>query len=323
MNNRVLLEVNNLKKYFPVRNRFFSNVRGYIKAVDGVSFKIREGETLGLVGESGCGKTSLGMCIFRLTEITGGEILFKNREITHLVTKDIPKLYQEMQMVFQDPYGSLNPRMKVGETVAEPLVIHHFTRNRNEMMKKVCQLLEDVGLDDSFLNKYPFELSGGQRQRIVIARALAVSPSLIICDEPSSALDVSIQAQILNLLGDLKKKSALTYLFISHDLSIVKHISEQIAVMYLGKIIEIGESEKVISHAKHPYTRALIASVPVPDPKIKNCVLPLREEVPSPIHLPRGCRFHTCCPEVKEICSRVEPELRERGKDHFVACHFF
>jgi len=322
LENGVLLKVRNLKKYFPVRGGLFSKVVGHVQAVDRVSFDIKRGEALGLVGESGCGKTTLGMCILRLIEPTSGEVIFRNRNITKLKQREIIEIYKDMQIIFQDPYGSLNPRMKIGEIVGEPLLIHKLVKNKTEKEAKIIRLLEEVGLDSTYIGKYPHELSGGQRQRIGIARALAVSPRFIICDEPASALDVSIQAQIINLLEDLKDQLSLTYLFISHDLSVVKHISERIAVMYLGKIMEIGDSEKVCSSAKHPYTKALISSVPIPDPCLKHEYIPLTEEIPSPINIPSGCRFHTCCPYLKERCRNFEPELREIEKGWFVACHF-
>jgi len=322
LENGVLLKVRNLKKYFPVRGGLFSKVVGYVQAVDRVSFDIKRGEALGLVGESGCGKTTLGMCILRLIDPTSGEVIFRNRNIAKLKQREIIEIYKDMQIIFQDPYGSLNPRMKIGEIVGEPLLIHKLVKNKTEKGAKIIRLLEEVGLDSTYTNKYPHELSGGQRQRIAIARALAVSPRFIICDEPSSALDVSIQAQIINLLEDLKEQLSLTYLFISHDLSVVKHISERIAVMYLGKIIEIAGSEKVCYSPKHPYTKALISAVPIPDPDLKHEYISLTEEIPSPINIPSGCRFHTRCPYVKEKCRNFEPELREIEKGWFVACHF-
>jgi len=322
LENSVLLKVRNFKKYFPVKGGLFSKVVGYIKAVDRVSFDIKRGETLGLVGESGCGKTTLGMCILRLIEPTSGEVIFCNRNITKLKQREIIEIYKDIQIIFQDPYDSLNPRMKIGEIVGEPLLIHKLVKNKTEKEAKVMRLLEEVGLDSTYMGNYIHQLSGGQRQRISIARALAVSPRFIICDEPTSALDVSIQAQIINLLEDLKDQLSLTYLFISHDLSLVKYLSERIAVMYLGKIVEIGDSEKVCSSAKHPYTKALLSSVPIPDPSLKREYIPLTEETPSPINIPSGCRFHTRCPYVKERCRNFEPELREIEKGWFVACHF-
>jgi oligopeptide transport system ATP-binding protein len=322
LKNSVLLKVKNLIKYFPVRGGRFSRIIGYVKAVDGVSFDVKRGETLGLVGESGSGKTNLGLCILRLREPTSGEVIFNNRNITKLKQTRISEIYKDMQIIFQDPYSSLNPRMKIGEIVGEPLIIHKLIKNKSEKTAKIKKLFEEVGLDHTYIDKYPHELSGGQRQRIIIARALAVSPSLIICDEPTSALDVSIQAQIINLLEDLKNNLSLTYLFISHDLSVVKHISDRIAVMYLGKIIEIGDSENVCSSPKHPYTKLLIFSVPIPDPDLKYEYIPLNDEIPSPINIPSGCRFHTRCNYTKEICHQIEPELREIEKGWFIACHF-
>lgn len=317
-----LLTVKNLTKYFKIKGNIFKGEKSYVRAVDRVSFMLKQGEILGLVGESGCGKTTLGMCILRLIEPTSGEVMFRNSNITKLKQREIIEIYKDMQIIFQDPYGSLNPRMKIGETVGEPLLIHKLVKNKTEKEAKIIRLLEEVGLDSTYIGKYPHELSGGQRQRIAIARALAVSPRFIICDEPASALDVSIQAQIINLLEDLKDQLSLTYLFISHDLSVVKHISERIAVMYLGKIIEIADSEKVCSSPKHPYTKALISSVPIPDPDLKHEYIPLTEEIPSPINIPSGCRFHTRCPYLKERCRNFEPELREIEKGWFAACHF-
>jgi len=317
-----LLKVKNLTKYFKIKGNIFKEKKSYVRAVDKVSFMLRQGEVLGLVGESGCGKTTLGMCILRLIEPTGGEVIFQNRNITKLKQEEIIGIYKDMQIIFQDPYGSLNPRMKVGEIIGEPLLIHRLLRDKAERETEVIKLLEKVGLDSTCMNKYPHEFSGGQRQRIAIARALAVSPKFIICDEPTSALDVSIQSQIINLLEDLKNQLSLTYLFISHDLSVVKHISDRIAVMYLGRIVEIGDSEKVYSSPKHPYTKALISSVPIPDPNIKHEYIPLTEEIPSPVNIPSGCRFHTRCPYAKEKCHNSEPELKEVEKGWFVACHF-
>ena len=317
-----LLNVKDLTKYFIMKGNIFKKEKSYVRAVDRVSFSLKQGEVLGLVGESGCGKTTLGMCILRLIEPTSGEVMFRNRNITKLRQREIIEIYKDMQIIFQDPYGSLNPRMKIGEIVGEPLSIHKLIKDKKEKKTKIIEILEKVGLDSTYIGKYPHELSGGQRQRIAIARALAVSPRFIICDEPVSALDVSIQAQIINLLKNLKDQLSLTYLFISHDLSVVKYISDRIAVMYLGKIIEIAGSEKVCFSPKHPYTKALISSVLIPDPDLKHEYIPLTEEIPSPINIPSGCRFHTRCPYLKERCRNFEPELREIEKGWFVACHF-
>lgn len=325
MRKSILLKARNLKKYFPVRGGLFSKTVDYVKAVDGVTFDIKRGETLGLVGESGCGKTTMGMCILRLIEHTSGEVIFQNKNITQLKKSEMISIYKDMQIIFQDPYDSLNPRMTVGEMLGEPLIIHKLVNNKKDKKKQIIRSLEEVGLDSKCIDKYPHEFSGGQRQRINIARALSVYPSFIICDEPTSALDVSIQGQIINLLQDLKDQLSLTYLFISHDLSVVRYISERIAIMYLGKIMEMGHSEKVCFSPKHPYTKALISSVPIPDPSLKykyTTTLLTSEEILSAINIPSGCRFHTRCPHAKEKCRNFEPKLRELEKEWFVACHF-
>lgn len=322
MKNEALLKVNNLKKYYPNRIHPFSKMRGYTRAVDGVSFNLKKGEILGLVGESGSGKTNLGLCVLRLREPSGGEVIFNGKNITKLKLKEIPEIYKEMQIIFQDPYSSLNPRMTAGEMVGEPLIIHKSVKNKLEKEIKVKNLLKDVGLGNACINKYPYELSSGQRQRIVIARALATSPSFIVCDEPTAALDVSVQAQIINLLKDLKNQFSLTYLFISHDLSLVRYISNRIAVMYLGKIVELGEAAQVCSFPKHPYSRALIAAVPVPEPVLNREYIQIIDEIPSSTNVPKGCRFHPRCPHAKEICYSREPELEEIETKWMVACHF-
>ncbi|MEW5815224.1 MAG: oligopeptide/dipeptide ABC transporter ATP-binding protein, partial [Spirochaetota bacterium] len=270
----------------------------------------------------GCGKTTLGRCILRLIEPTRGEIIFRNNNITHKKEKKLIGLRREMQIIFQDPYGSLNPRMKIGQIIGEPLDLHKLVKNDYEKKSRIIEILNMVGLDGSYKNQYPHELSGGQRQRIAIARALAVSPDFIICDEPVSALDVSIQAQIINLLEDLKEKMNLTYLFISHDLGVVKHICDRIVIMYMGKIMEIAGSVQICSSPKHPYTQSLIASMPIPDPEFKSEYLPLDREMPSPMNVPPGCRFHTRCPIARNHCSKQEPNLREIEPGQFVACHF-
>lgn len=316
-----LLRVENLTKHFPIKSDIFKKEGRYIRAVEKVSFTLAKGEVLGLVGESGCGKTTLGMCILRLIEPTGGKVTFRDKDIVQLEEKELLSMRRYMQIIFQDPYGSLNPRMKIKDIVREPLLIHKLAENKNQEEAEIMKLLEEVGLDNTCADKYPHELSGGQRQRVAIARALAVSPEFIVCDECVSALDVSVQAQIINLLEDLKIKMDLSYLFISHDLSVTKHISDRIGIMYLGKIVEMADSEKICSSPKHPYTRALISSVPIPDPDLKREYIPLTEEIPSPIDIPSGCGFHTRCPYITEECKATEPELKEVEKGWFVACH--
>ncbi len=322
MEKDTLLEIKNLRKFFPVKNKSIFTEKKYIKAVDGVSLKIKKGSTLGLVGESGCGKTTLGMCILRLLEPTEGEIIFEGKNITKLKRNEIFNIYREIQIIFQDPYASMNPRMRVKDIISEPLLIHKKVKKVLEKKAELDKLLEQVGLDRATVDKFPHELSGGQRQRAVIARALALSPKLIICDEPTSLLDVSNQAQILNLLEDLKKELSLTYLFISHDLSVVKHISEYIAVMYLGKIVEIGESELIITRAKHPFTKALVSAVPLLNPEKREHYLLPEENIYDVIPVSDGCKFRAVCPNVEMICSIKEPEIKEIEKGHFAACHF-
>ncbi len=315
-----LLEVKNLTKHYSVSRGLFSQNRQTVKAVDGISFSIAPGEALGLVGESGCGKTTAGRCILRLVETTAGEIWFDNRNLLELDKHQLRMMRRHMQMIFQDPYASLNPRMTVSRILEEPLVIHQ-TGNKKQRVDRVAQLLSMVGLDSSLLKRYPHEFSGGQRQRIGIARALALDPKLIIADEPVSALDVSVQAQIVNLLKDLQKKLKLTFLFIAHDLSIVQHFCDRIAVMYLGKIVELASSQELFKNPLHPYTKVLLASIPVPDPKVRKKRENLKGEIPSPSRPPSGCHFHPRCPIAIERCKIEEPSLREITPGHFAACH--
>jgi oligopeptide transport system ATP-binding protein len=319
-NGEILLEVRDLRKYYPVTKGFiFQRQVGAVKAVDDISFFIRKGETLGLVGESGCGKTTTGRVILRLQEPTRGEALFEGRDIFKLHKEELRRLRRDMQIIFQDPYSSLNPRMTIGDIIGEPLEIHNLARGK-EKVRRVQELLEVVGLSPYHANRYPHEFSGGQRQRIGIARALAVNPKLIIADEPVSALDVSIQAQVLNLLEELQKEFGLTYLFIAHDLSVVKHISDRIAVMYLGKIVELAQTEELFSNPQHPYTEALLSAVPIPNPEMRRERIILPGDVPSPINPPSGCRFHTRCLYAQASCKVDDPGFFDVGGGHYVAC---
>ena len=318
---KVLLRVDNLKKYFPIRAGVFSRVIGQIRAVDGVSFDLYEGETLGIVGESGCGKSTAGKTILRLLEPTSGKIEFQNHDISTLRESDLRPLRREMQMIFQDPYASLNPKMTVGKTVAEPIVKHKIFP-RSVINEQVEKLFEEVGLNPQQMSGFPHQFSGGQRQRVAIARALAVRPKLIICDEPVSALDISIQAQIINLLIDIQKNQNLALIFISHDLAVVDVVADKIAVMYLGEIVEIGSKQRIISNPKHPYTEALISAVPVTTPaKRRRKRIVLTGDVPSPANPPTGCRFHLRCPIAKSECRNEKPKLISKSDGHAVACH--
>ncbi len=325
-NNAVLLEVKGLKMYFPItRGIIVQRHVGDIKAVDDISFHVRRGETLGLVGESGCGKSTTGRAILQLYRPTDGQVLFKEEDLTTLKGEVLRRKRREMQMIFQDPYASLNPRMTVGGIVSEPLEVHNIFATRKERQERVQELLRVVGLNPYFVNRYPHEFSGGQRQRIGVARALAVNPEFIVCDEPISALDVSIQAQIINLLQDLQSEFGLTYLFIAHDLSVVRHISDRIAVMYLGKLGELADQAELYANPLHPYTQALLSAVPIPDPVIeeKREQIILEGDVPSPANPPKGCNFSTRCPQVMDICHQEDPEFRDLGDGHWVACHLY
>ena len=325
MNQDNLLEVNSLRKYFPIKKGFFKKTVGQVKAVDDVTFYLKTGETLGLVGESGCGKTTTSRCILRAITPTGGEVLYKTKDgsvidIANLPEKDIRPMRSEMQMIFQDPFASLNPRMNLFDIVGEPLLVNGI-KNRQERTDHVSELLQLVGLRSEYMQRFPHAFSGGQRQRIVIARALALHPRLIVADEPVSALDVSVQAQVLNLMVDLQEKLGLTYLFVAHDLSVVKHICDRVAVMYVGKIAETAPTEKLFHTPKHPYTAALMSAVPVPDPRIRSKMIPLQGDVPSPANPPTGCYFHPRCPHAVDVCRTEPPTLEEIGPDHFVSCH--
>ena len=317
----ILLKVENLKKYFPIKKGLISKTVGYVKAVDDVSFVIKKGETLGLVGESGCGKTTIGRTLLRLIEPTGGRVEFEGQDVTTMDNNDLKKLRKDMQIIFQDPYSSLNPRMTVGGMITEILKYHEIAEGE-KADKMVMDLLEKVGLSKLHARRYPHEFSGGQRQRVGIARALSVEPKFIVCDEPVSALDVSIQSQIINLLQDLQKEMGLTYLFISHDLSVVEHISDRVAVMYLGQIVEISDCKELYANTRHPYSEALLSAVPIPDPKQKRKRIILTGDVPSPANVPTGCYFHPRCPKIiKGECEHVRPLLRSLNQSsHEVKC---
>jgi oligopeptide/dipeptide ABC transporter ATP-binding protein len=323
-NNNVLLRVENLVKYFPIkRGIVVQREIGRVHAVDGVSFRIHKGETLGLVGESGCGKSTTGRTILQLYRPTSGHVFFEDEDLVELHGEHLRRMRRKMQMIFQDPYASLNPRMTVEEIIGEPLIVHNAARGR-DIRERVKELLGLVGLSAGVVDRYPHEFSGGQRQRIGVARALALNPSLIVCDEPISALDVSIQAQVVNLLEDLQGQFGLTYLFIAHDLSMVRHISDRVAVMYLGVIMELASRDELYAHPLHPYTQALLSAVPIPDPVVeeKRRRTILQGDVPSPVTPPSGCRFRTRCPLAQEICAQQRPEWRELAPSHWVACHF-
>ena len=318
----VLLNVENLCQYYKVSKGLFGKTQ-YVKAVDGVNFQVYKGEVFGIVGESGCGKSTLGKTICKLIEPTSGKIEFEGRDITNLSRKEMREVRKDMQMVFQDPYASLNPRMSVRNIVAEPLKIHGLDAGRQETDKKVIELLQKVGLDSYHAVRYPHEFSGGQRQRIGIARAIAINPKLIIADEPVSALDVSIQSQVLNLMNKLKREMGLTYIFVAHDLSVVEHISDRVGVMYLGNFVEIADKESLYVNPLHPYTQALLSAVPIPDPTIKRERIILQGNIPSPLNAPKGCKFHTRCPKCMDICAEIPPEKKQVDKNHCVYCHLY
>lgn len=316
-----LLEVKDLKKWFPAKKSPFSREKVYIKAVDGVSFTLNEGETLGVVGESGCGKSTMGRSVLRLLEPTGGQVLFNGVDYTALKDKELRDSRKDLQIIFQDPYASLDPRMTIGDIIAEPLDIQ-LKLPAKERMQRVLETMERAGLNTRFVNRYPHEFSGGQRQRIGIARAIVLNPKIMVCDEPVSALDVSIQAQVINLLMDLQKEMGMAYIFISHDLSVIKHISDRVAVMYLGHLVEIADKKDIYAHPMHPYTVALLSAIPVPDRKHKKEKIVLEGDLPSPANPPSGCVFHTRCYKAQDICKTEVPELKDCGNGHCCACHF-
>nr|BFD65452.1 dipeptide ABC transporter ATP-binding protein [Bdellovibrio sp. HAGR004] len=315
-----LLKVENLVKSFPIHGGIFNREVASVKAVQGVSFEINKGETLGLVGESGCGKSTLGRCLMRLHDTTSGKIIYNGKDITHIQGEELREMRRKIQIIFQDPFASLNPRMTIGAILEEPLIIHNLYATAKERQDRIHELIDLVGLRREHLNRYPHEFSGGQRQRVGIARALAVNPELIVCDEPVSALDVSIQAQVINLLMELQQKLGLTYIFIAHDLKVVEHVSTRVAVMYLGKVVEMADSEELYKNPKHPYTKALMSAIPVPDPRKKEERIILTGDVPSPINPPSGCHFHPRCPMAIDDCKTIVPALEAKAKDHVASC---
>jgi oligopeptide transport system ATP-binding protein len=318
-----LIRVSNLHKYFPVQVGLLRRTKGYIKAVDDISFTIKKGETLGLAGESGCGKTTTGRVILRLLDATKGKVVFNNLNIFELNSQQLRNIRKDMQIIFQDPFSSLNPRMKVEQIIAEPIIFHKLENNNRDVKDKVEEIMEDVGLSPTYRRRFPHEFSGGQRQRIGIGRALAVRPKFIVCDEPVSALDVSIQAQVINLLMDLQDKYFLTYLFIAHDLGIVKHISDRIAIMYLGKIVEFTGNKELFDNPMHPYSQALLSAIPIPDPEVVRNRILLTGDVPNPENSPKGCPFHPRCFRCMDMCTTETPVFKEYSKGHYVACHLY
>ena len=317
-----LLEVKNLRKLFPARSSFFAKEKSWIKAVDDVSFTLNPRETLGVVGESGCGKSTMGRSVLRLIEPTSGQILYKGKDFGKASGQELRKMRADMQIIFQDPYASLNPRMTVGEVIAEPLNIQKRCKTAEETRAQVLKIMEVVGLNPKYYNRYPHEFSGGQRQRIGIARALVLGPSLVVCDEPVSALDVSIQSQVLNLLRELQNSMGMAYIFISHNLSVIKHISDRVMVMYLGHVVEMADKNELFANPSHPYTQALLSAIPMPERHSKRKKIILQGDLPSPANPPSGCIFHTRCFMAKDICSTQKPELRDIGNGHMCACHF-
>lgn len=322
MENKKILEVKDLTKYFPLGKGKLKEGQPCVKAVDGVTFDLFEGETLGLVGESGCGKSTLGRAILRLHEPTSGSVIFEGEDILKKNRKEMRKLREKMQFIFQDPYSSLNPRMNVFNILSEPLIAHGMFKRGPELENYIKNLMESCGLPSYYCYRYPHQFSGGQRQRIGIARSLALNPDFIICDEPVSALDVSIQSQIINLMMDMQEKKNISYIFISHDLSVVKHISNRVGVMYLGSLVELADKEEIYTNPQHPYTKALMAAIPVPDPKKKTQMHAIKGEIPSNVNIPSGCKFHPRCPFAKDICKQQVPEVKEVKPKHYVQCHF-
>ena len=320
MEQEVILRVENLKKYFPIKGGFFSKTIGNVKAVDGVSLEVRKVETLGIVGESGCGKSTTGRAILQLLKPTGGKVYFKDQDLSKLSKKEMRALRPKMQLIFQDPYSSLNPRMTVGQIIGEALIDHKMATKEN-LREKVLEVMDLCGLAEYQIDRFPHEFSGGQRQRIGIARALALDPEFIVADEPVSALDVSIQAQIINLLVKLQKEKGFSYMFISHDLSVVEHLCQRVGVMYLGSMVELADKDELFDNPLHPYTKALLSAIPIPDPTIKRDRIILTGDIPSPANPPKGCKFHTRCPYATDKCKKEAPEYREIKEGHFVACH--